>query len=222
VVRLSLQEGILRWRPQGLVRGYMSKLELSPQILLSAYSQGIFPMADDGGTLHWYDPDPRAIIPLESFNVPRSLRRVLQQGRFEIRYNTAFREVMEGCAEPAPGREQTWISPELIEAYCALHRYGFAHSVETWQDGQLVGGLYGVALYSLFAGESMFSRVSEASKVALVALIEQLQRGGFQLLDIQFITPHLRQFGAIQIRRREYRWRLARAMKVAAYFPAQT
>ena len=130
---------------------------LTPDLLLSAYTQGIFPMAGEDNRILWYDPDPRAILPLHVFHVPRSLKRVLRSGDFEIRRDFAFDEVIRACAEPAPGREETWISAELIEAYEQLFRLGFAHSVETWQEGRLVGGLYGVAVNGLFAGESMFS-----------------------------------------------------------------
>jgi leucyl/phenylalanyl-tRNA--protein transferase len=194
-------------------------MRLTPHLLIAAYSQGIFPMADEEGRISWYDPDPRAIIPLDAFHVPRRLARTVRSGRFEIRVDTAFRAVMEACAAPAPGRETTWISPEMIDAYTALHQLGFAHSVEAWREGRLVGGLYGVALRGLFAGESMFSRETDASKVALVHLVERLRRGGFVLLDTQFLVGgHMRQFGAIEIPRREYKRRLAHALQVEAVF----
>lgn len=193
-------------------------MKLTPSILLNAYSQGIFPMADEDGTIYWYDPDPRAILPLESFHIPRSLARRMRKGGFEIRVDTAFRAVITACAQPSPERETTWISPEIIEAYCELHELGFAHSVETWIAGQLAGGLYGVSLGGLFAGESMFSRITDSSKIALVYLVERLRQGGFELLDIQFMTEHLRRFGAIEISRQEYKARLARALPVWAQF----
>ena len=193
-------------------------MRLTPQLLLNAYSQGIFPMADEDGTIYWYDPDPRAIIPLDTFHIPRSLARTIRRGNFEVRVDTAFRAVMEACAEPTPGREITWINAEIIEAYCELHALGFAHSVETWIEGELAGGLYGVALGGLFAGESMFSWVTDSSKVALVYLVERLRRGGFCLLDTQFMTDHLRRFDAIEISRQEYRARLAHALTVRARF----
>jgi leucyl/phenylalanyl-tRNA--protein transferase len=193
-------------------------VKLTSALLLNAYSQGIFPMADEDGAIYWYDPDPRAIIPLESFHVPRSLARTIKQGKFEIRVDSAFRAVMEACAEPSPGREVTWISAKIIEAYCELHTLGFAHSVETWIEGKLVGGLYGVALGGLFAGESMFSRVRDSSKVAMVYLVERLRRGGFVLLDTQFMTDHLRHFGTIEIPREEYQARLAHALTIWARF----
>lgn len=184
---------------------------LAPEQLLVAYSRGIFPMNVEGA-LYWFDPDPRAILPLEAFHVPRRLARTVSQGLFEIRVNSAFGEVMRGCAAPGPGREETWIGDAFVEAYIHLHMLGYAHSVEAWQDGELAGGLYGVAINSFFAGESMFSRVTGASKVALVHLVERLRERGFLLLDVQFMTEHLRRFGAVEISRREYRQRLARAL----------
>lgn len=192
-------------------------MSLDVRQLLSAYARGIFPM-DHGGKVYWYDPDPRAIIPLDAFHVPRSLQRTLRKGLFEVRRDTAFTEVMAACARPAPGREHTWISEAFITAYSELHRLGYAHSVETWQDGRLVGGLYGVAIRGLFAGESMFSRERDASKVALVNLVQHLRWRGFTLLDTQFMTEHLRQFGAIEIPRREYQRRLATALRAPVSF----
>lgn len=194
-------------------------MKLSPDLLLSAYCQGVFPMADEDGTIYWYDPDPRAILPLnDRFHVSRSLQRTVQQAPYELRVNTAFGEVIRACAAPAPGRETTWISPEIIAAYEALHRLGFAVSVESWQDGAPVGGLYGVAINGFFAGESMFSRARDASKVALVHLVERLRRNGFHLLDVQFMTDHLRRFGAVEIPRAVYKARLARALQAPAHF----
>lgn len=175
-------------------------------------------MAHEDGRIYWYDPDPRAIIPLDGFHMPRRLARVVRAGVFEVRVDTAFTAVMQACAAPSDGRETTWISPEFIAAYTELHRHGFAHSVECWQDGRLVGGLYGVSVQGLFAGESMFSYVPNASKVALVHLVNRLQRGGFQLLDTQFMTAHLQQFGTIEIPATEYKQRLARALLVSAKF----
>ena len=187
-------------------------MPLSPLELLYAYSQGIFPMAHEDG-IYWYDPDPRAILPLDSFHVPRSLQRVLKKRLFEIRVNTAFAGVMRACAAPRPGREETRISDEFIDAYSQLHQMGYAHSVEAWQAGQLVGGLYGVAINSFFAGESMFSHQRDASKVALVALVRRLQARRFLLLDVQFTTPHLVRFGAVEISRAAYHARLAQALQ---------
>ena len=191
-------------------------MQLTPQLLLSAYSQGVFPMGHEDGEIYWYDPDPRTILPLDNFHIPRSLAQRIRRGGFEVRINTAFRRVMIACGEPAPSREQTWITPEILDAYCLLHEFGFAHSVETWVDGQLVGGLYGVALGGLFAGESMFSHVADASKIALVYLVEQLRSRGFVLHDTQFMTDHLRRFGALEIPRAEYQRRLQQALAIRA------
>jgi leucyl/phenylalanyl-tRNA--protein transferase len=190
----------------------MRDFRLTPQLLINAYSQGIFPMAE-GDEIYWFDPDPRAIIPLNNFHVSRSLGRAVRQNRFEVRLNTAFTAVMRACAAPKPGREGTWISEEFIAVYTHLHHLGFAHSVESWQDGVLVGGLYGVSVCGLFAGESMFSQTRDASKVALVHLVEHLKARNFVLLDTQFITEHLRQFGAIEIPRDDYEQRLAKAIE---------
>ena len=192
--------------------------EISPELLLQAYSQGVFPMGEDDGSIYWYDPDPRTIMPLEKFHVPRSLARRIRKGGFEIRYSSAFRQVMEACAAPGPDREKTWTTPPILDTYCTLHEHGFAHSVETWIDGELVGGLYGVTLRGLFAGESMFSWATDSSKIALVYLVERLRQGGFRLLDTQFTTPHLQRFGAIEISKREYKVRLARALQIEAQF----
>ena len=172
-------------------------------------------MADEDGDVSWYDPDPRAILPLdESFRISRSLRRVMQRNRFEIRFDTCFSDVMRACAVPGKGREHTWISDEFVEVYSQLNRLGFAHSVETWLAGKLVGGLYGVHIGGLFAGESMFSRVTEASKVALAHLTNHLRARGFMLHDTQYMTPHLRRFGATEISREEYQRRLVKAIRV--------
>jgi len=186
--------------------------ELSPALLVAAYAQGVFPMADDDGAIYWYDPDPRAILPLESFHIPRRLRRSLK--RFTVRVDVDFAGVMRACAQ----RPQTWINEELVRVYTQLHQDGLAHSVETYQDGVLVGGLYGVALGGLFAGESMFSRATDASKVALVHLVERLRAGGFSLLDTQFTTPHLARFGVVEISRDDYQRRLQAALPIAARF----
>lgn len=193
-------------------------MKLNPHLLLTAYTQGIFPMANENGSINWYEPDPRAILPLDQFHVPHSLARTIRQGWFEVRMNTAFEAVITACAEPAPGRESTWISPEIIAAYTELHRLGFAHSVECWQDGRLVGGLYGVGLRGLFAGESMFSRETDSSKTALVYLVNRLKQQHFKLLDVQFLTPHLQKFGAIEIPAQEYQLKLFEALLVPAHF----
>ena len=193
-------------------------MQLTPRLLLSAYSEGIFPMAHEDGLIYWYDPDPRAIIPLDRFHIPRRLRRTVQQGVFEVRFDVNFTAVIEACAATSPKRETTWINQEIIEAYLELHWLGFAHSVECWLDGELVGGLYGVAVQGLFAGESMFSQVRDSSKVALVHLVERLRRGGFHLFDIQFLTDHLTTFGAIEIPAWLYRQKLKEALLIAADF----
>ncbi len=188
-------------------------MRLTSALLLNAYNQGIFPMADEDGTIYWYDPDPRAIIPLDTFHVPQRLARRIRRGGFEIRFDSSFGEVMTACAERVPGREKTWINSEMIDAYGELHELGFAHSVETWIKGKLVGGLYGVSLAGLFAGESMFSRTTDSSKIALVYLVERLRQRGFTLLDTQFMTPHLARFGAVEISREAYKARLERARR---------
>ncbi len=190
----------------------MASTELSPQLLLSAYCQGVFPMADHEGVIHWYDPNPRTIIPLDTFHVPRRLGRTLRNGPYEMRVDTAFREVIAACADP--NREGGWISDKIMAAYVQMHDLGFAHSVETWLEGRLVGGLYGVAVNGLFAGESMFSHERDASKVALVHLVERLRRGRFTLLDTQFSTEHLAQFGILEVPRSKYKKLLAGALSV--------
>lgn len=195
-------------------------MKLSPFLLLNAYSQGIFPMADEKGEIYWYDPDPRAIFPLDQFHIPRSLRRRLNRRDYEVRYDYDFRAVIRACAAPRPDQssDETWINGDIIESYCMLHALGFAHSVETWMDGELVGGLYGVALGGLFAGESMFSRVTDASKIALVHLVWRLRERGFVLLDTQFMTAHLERFGAIEVSRTAYKRLLEAALQVQARF----
>ena len=173
-------------------------------------------MADsrDGRRIRWYAPDPRAVFPLDTFHVPRSLRRTLRKSEFEVTVDADFPGVIRACA----GREETWISAEIERAYTELHRLGLAHSVETWRQGRLVGGLYGVALGGAFFGESMFSRKTDASKVALVALVEHLRARGFVLLDIQYLTEHLARFGAVEIPRAEYERRLAEALRLPCRF----
>jgi leucyl/phenylalanyl-tRNA--protein transferase len=179
---------------------------LTPEILLSAYAQGLFPMAErrDDPTLYWVSPEKRGVIPLDGFHVSTRLARTVRSNRYRITSDKAFAKVMLACAAPAPGREQTWINDEILRLYAALHAGGHAHSVECWEGGELAGGLYGVSLGAAFFGESMFSSVPDASKVALVALVEMLRRGGFILLDTQFLTPHLARFGAYEIPREEY------------------
>jgi leucyl/phenylalanyl-tRNA--protein transferase len=194
---------------------------LTPEILLRAYAEGLFPMAERRGdpTLYWVSPDKRGIIPLDGFHVPRRLARTVRSGAFTITSDRAFRPVMEACAAPGPGREESWINGEILRLYTALHISGHAHSVECWQGDRLVGGLYGVRLGAAFFGESMFSRVRDASKVALVALVEGLNRGGFVLLDTQFITAHLARFGAVEIPRQQYLRRLHDALNREAIWP---
>jgi leucyl/phenylalanyl-tRNA--protein transferase len=181
---------------------------IPPEVLLGAYAQGVFPMAEDG-EIQWFSPTQRGIIPLdEGFHIPRGLKKALRKKPFEIRFDTAFREVMIGCAE----RDGTWIDGVIIESYCALHELGHAHSVECWDADGLQGGLYGVALGKAFFGESMFSRKTDASKIALVALVERLRERGFGLLDTQWMTDHLRTFGGIEIGREEYLRTLGKMM----------
>lgn len=206
--------------PMEASRSSSRVVRLSPALLVAAYSQGVFPMAMEDGEVYWFDPDPRAVLPLDRFHVSHSLRRRLKRGDYEIRVDTAFEMVIEACAAPSLGRDKTWISAEFIEAYTALHRWGYAHSVESWQGGELVGGLYGVAIRGLFAGESMFSRRPDASKVALFHLVRRLRMGGFLLLDVQFLTDHLKQFGAEEISSAQYKRRLATALQATANFVA--
>ncbi len=187
---------------------------LTPELVLYGYRHGYFPMAESirGKEIFWYDPDPRAILPLESFHVSRNLAKLVRQGRFEVVSDRAFEEVIRACAD----RRSTWISEEIIRVYTELHEAGYAHSIECYQEGTLVGGLYGVALGGAFFGESMFHRVRDASKVALVHLVRRLRENGFVLLDTQYSTPHLEQFGLIEIPRIEYKRRLREALKVQA------
>lgn len=191
------------------------RYELSPQRLLSAYIAGIFPMADETGTVHWLAPDLRAIIELDQLKVSRSLRATLRQEKFDLRINTAFEDVLLACADRPDG---TWISHEIGVAYCALHDLGYAHSVEAWRADRLVGGLYGVAIGGAFFGESMFHRETDASKAALVRLIERMRERDMTLLDIQFLTPHLESMGAIEIPRRDYEQRLKEALRLPVAF----
>jgi len=194
---------------------------LTPEILLRAYAEGLFPMAERRGdpTLYWVSPDKRGIFPLDTFHVPRRLARTVRSNRFQVTADAAFHEVMLACAAPAPGREETWINDEILRLYTALHAGGHAHSIECWRDGELVGGLYGVRLGAAFFGESMFSRERDASKVALVTLVEALKRGGFTLLDTQFITSHLASLGAVEVPRAEYLTLLNQALNREAIWP---
>lgn len=198
----------------------MELLELTPDILLRAYAIGVFPMSEDRNDpeLFWVDPRTRGIIPLNDVHVPRRLAKTIRQGRFTVTFDTAFEATMEGCAESADDRPKTWINDRIIKLYTSLHRMGHAHSVECWLNDEMVGGLYGVSLGGAFFGESMYSRVRDASKVALVHLIARLRGGGHTLLDTQFVTDHLKQFGAVEITRRDYRRRLTNALELDAHF----
>jgi len=191
---------------------------LTPDLLLSAYAQGAFPMGDPDrcGRVAFYAPDPRAVLPLDAFHVPATLARTVRQGRFRVVVDVDFEGTVRACAAPAPGRETTWISDEIVAAYTALHRAGFAHSVECYDADGFAGGLYGVALGGAFFGESMVSTRRDASKVALVHLVGRLRAGGFVLLDTQMTTPHTARFGVVEIPRRDYERRLARALAVRA------
>jgi leucyl/phenylalanyl-tRNA--protein transferase len=192
-------------------------MRLSPELVLYGYSRGVFPMADPDleDEIHWYAPDPRAVLPLDAFRISRSLRRAVKSGLFKVTLDRRFGEIMGRCAD----RSSTWISPEIISAYSELHELGFAHSVEVWVDEMLAGGLYGVALGGAFFGESMFHVRPNASKVALVHLVRCLNEGGFELLDVQFITSHLQQFGAIEVSRNQYQSMLEAALERPAEWP---
>jgi leucyl/phenylalanyl-tRNA--protein transferase len=206
-----------------MARRGSQRFEITPAILLKAYACGIFPMAEtaDDPTMFWVDPTERGILPLDRFHIPRSLRKTIRRGTFDIRVDTAFPAVLDACAEPAPDRPQTWINAEIRALYLSLFHDGHAHSVEAWHGDQLVGGLYGVSLGAAFFGESMFSRATDASKVSLAFLVDRLRRGGYQLLDTQFITSHLAQFGAIEIAREEYHRLLSEAVTLdATFYPA--
>lgn len=196
---------------------------LTPTLVLRAYAMGVFPMAEshDAETVFWIDPDRRGILPLDTFHVPRRLKRTVRQDKFEVRCDTDFQGVIDGCAAATEIRRDTWINPEVRNLFAALHSMGVVHTVECWQDGSLVGGLYGLQLGGVFFGESMFSRARDASKVALVHLAARLVHGGFSLLDSQFLTEHLAQFGAIEIPRDEYRDLLDLAIGKPAEFPQE-
>ena len=187
---------------------------LTAELVLYGYQHGVFPMADpdDGNAVYWYRPEQRGILPLDAFYVPHNLARLVRQNRFEVVTDRDFPAVIRACAH----RETTWISEEIIDAYTALHRWGYAHSVECWQDDALVGGLYGVTLGGVFFGESMFHRAANASKVALVHLVRRLRLGGYVMLDTQYVTDHLKQFGVIEIPCAEYERRLVEALQVKA------
>jgi leucyl/phenylalanyl-tRNA--protein transferase len=194
--------------------------EITPEVLLKAYACGIFPMAEsaDDPSLFWVEPERRGVVPLDHFHVPRRLARTVRADRFTVRVDTAFDQVLDACAAPARGRRKTWINAGIRRLYGELFARGHCHSVEAWRDGRLVGALYGVTLRRAFFGESMFHRETDASKVCLVHLVARLKRGGFALLDAQFLTEHLATFGAIEIERAEYQRRLAAALEGEADF----
>ena len=200
----------------GLRRTQDSRV-IPPEILLQGYRLGVFPMAMEDGAIEWFSPDPRGILPLDRFHVPHGLARVLRKRPFEIRINTAFTEVMRRCA----ARDETWINGEIIASYTRLHHLGHAHSVEAWKEGELTGGLYGVTVGGAFFGESMFHLETDASKVALAALVDRLRAKRFLLLDMQWLTPHLLQFGGTEISRRQYMHLLGRATVLSRDFAAE-
>jgi leucyl/phenylalanyl-tRNA--protein transferase len=187
---------------------------IEPELLLQGYRLGVFPMAMEEDAIEWFSPDPRGILPLEEFHLPHALRRVLRKGTFEIKIDNRFSEVIHACAK----REDTWINREIIESYTRLHELGHAHSVEAWSNSKLAGGLYGVAIGGAFFGESMFHRVTDASKIALVGLVERLRARKFVLLDTQWLTPHLQQFGGIEISRNHYLRLLRSAVELPRKF----
>ena len=198
----------------------MEMPDLTPDMLLRAYRIGVFPMAEnqDDPELVWVDPPMRGIIPMSKFHVPRRLRRTVRKDTFEVTFDRDFAKVIKGCAEALEGRPRTWINSRIVDLYTSLHFKGHGHSVECWQDGDLVGGLYGISLNGVFFGESMFSRATDASKVALVHLAAKLSVGGYAFIDTQFITKHLSRFGAIEVPRNEYRGLLAAALKFDSEF----
>lgn len=198
-------------------------LEVTPDLVIRAYAVGVFPMAESRGSdrMYWLDPALRGVLPIDGgFHLPRRLRRTALSDRFTVTADRDFAGAIRGCAEPAPGRTDTWINGEIEGLFIELHRRGYAHSVETWSDGELVGGLYGVALGGAFFGESMFSRATDASKVALVHLVARLRLCGYVLCDTQFLTTHLARFGAVEIPKAEYKARLAAALEVPARWVA--
>lgn len=207
----------LGWLPEGTEGGAMcylyQKQELTPEQIILGYHQGMFPLAVHAtGAIRWHDPDLRSILPFDQLHVTRRLQRMIRQGRFEIRYNTDYEGVIEGCAEPKEGRETTWLTPQLIALRVELHHIGFAHSFEAWRDGKLVGGGIGVSYGGCFCVESLFYRESHASKVAFVHLVEKLKADGFSIVDLGWPTPHFMSFGAITMPRKEFKERLAHAL----------
>ena len=199
-------------RPSGLLA---AGADLSPERLVRAYRLGIFPWFSEGEPILWWSPDPRTVLFPHELKLSRSLRKTLRKSLYQVRADTAFEQVMEGCSQPRPNQSGTWITENMKQAYCTLHALGVAHSVETWHDGQLVGGLYGIALGRMFYGESMFSRMSDASKTALAALVHQLDAWGFGLIDCQMHTPLLASFGAREIPRSEFTRHVAELVNYA-------
>ncbi len=195
-------------------------IALTPDLILKAYACGIFPMAEgkDENDVFWVDPEWRGVIPLDEFHVPRRLARTIRNGGFAVRIDHDFEGVLRGCSARTKRRPESWINGPIAEAYAALHELGYAHSVETWREGELVGGLYGVSIGAAFFGESMFSEVRDASKVALAHLVGRLQAGSYRLLDTQFVTAHLSQFGAVEIPRGTYLEKLSDALRARATF----
>lgn len=194
--------------------------EATPELFLNAYSHGIFPMAESSGDLHYnfYAPEKRALLSIPNLHIPKKLQKRLKQAPYEIKINTDFEGVIRGCADSTKGRETTWINPLIRDCFIALHAQGHAHSVEAWQDDKLVGGLYGLAIGQVFCGESMFSRATDASKIALIHLCARLQYGGFKTLDTQFTNDHLKQFGVFEIPQREYEEKIKSEMNTPADF----
>lgn len=214
LLRASVREAAIDVRRRGLDNpGSM----IASEVLLQGYRLGVFPMAMEDGDIEWFSPNPRGILPLDDFHIPHALERTVRKGGFEIRINTAFGRVMRHCA----ARDDTWIDGQIIRSYTRLHDLGHAHSVETWLNGKLVGGLYGVALGGAFFGESMFHKVTDASKVALCALIDRLRVRRFVLLDTQWLTPHLKRFGGIEVSRAQYMHLLGSAVNLVRSFDAE-
>ena len=211
-----------RARPVGQISGMSRRtVEVTPDLLMRAYRAGLFPMAETrgGDRLYWLDPERRGILPLDGFHAPRRLLRTVRSGPYVVTANRDFAATISACAAPARGREDTWINRDIERLFTELHRQGHAQSVEVWQDGTMIGGLYGVSLGGVFFGESMFSRARDASKVALVHLVARLRIGGYRLLDTQFVTTHLSQFGAVELPRTEYKSLLAAAVEAEAHWP---
>ncbi len=214
ITQMDLFRGVTDPGYRGFGIGLCVGGDLAPGTLLAAYRAGIFPWSD--GPITWWSPDPRAVIPLDGLHVSRSLARTIRRGAFRVTFDTAFRQVIEGCAAARPGREETWISPAFIAAYTRLCGMGWGHSVECWKGDRLAGGLYGVAIGAWFGGESMFSAERDASKVAIAALVARLRECGFMLFDVQVMNPHLATLGAIEIPRGDYLARLRAAQAAEA------